>query len=47
MQEAKDDGIVINEDGEVTPMQNVLKWLVKNELNSDVTAEFDHEFYKT
>ena len=40
------DGIIVKENGDVIRMKNVVHWLKKNKLNSDVESTFDEEFYQ-
>ena len=40
------DGIVIKENGDVIRLMNVVHWLKKNNLNSDVESAFDEDFYR-
>lgn len=40
------DGVVINEEGEVTLIQNIQTWLIKHDLSSDVTCDVDLEFFR-
>ena len=39
------DGVLINESGEVILIQHVEKWLVKNDLSSDPSQDYDQEWY--
>lgn len=40
------DGIIIKENGDVIRLKDVVHWLKKNKLNSDVEREFDEDFYQ-
>jgi len=40
------DGITIKEDGVVQKIQNVEKFLKKNGLFSDISKDYDHDFYQ-
>ena len=39
------DGIVFNKDGICMKLQNIEKWLVENELSSDLDGEFDDQYH--
>jgi len=40
------DAIVIRNDGEVIKIINVEKWLIMNDLSSDVQTDFDEGFFE-
>lgn len=40
------DGVVINEKGEVMLIQHIEKWLNDNALSSDLSLDYDHEWYE-
>jgi hypothetical protein len=39
------DGIVMNLDGSCLRIQNIVKWLVDNDLSCDLDGKFDEEFH--